>query len=621
MDVEPALLHRQAHPAGIGDAHAHAGILHGAGKAHGLPLRPGPVEIGLYSLQGLHKAGLRPHDLPIGQHFAGTNGVAAADLPGGDAHHVRHLIEQALDGEAGLGHAEAPEGPGRRVVGIVGVAVDGKVLIVVRPRRVGAGPLQNRPAQGGIRPGIGIDLCPDAQDVAGFVAAQGEVHLHGVALGVDEKALRPAELHLNGPLREIGRKSRVMLDGNVLLSAETPAHQAVADLHLLRREAQHPHGLVLGIVGALVRGKDHDSVPLRIGHGALRLQEGVLRPGGGEAAAQHVSRPGDGTLGVAPVNVLVGQEVSGGMHQRSALRHGLPEGADLGQLLIVNFHQGLGLGQDLRCLCRNEADGIAQVMGDASLGDHGIPVLHQVPHLVLPRDVLRRKDADNAGQGTGLLRVDGQHPGPGISAADGAGIDHAVQVDVIRIDAGALHLLLHVHPGDPGAHGPVARSLRQLPGAEDLRRQQNGVDDLHITRAAADVGTDGEGRLLPGGGGIDVQQPLGGHHHARGAETALDRPRLTEGVGVDGLLPVGKALRRDDGLPLQLVGLGDAGPRGLAVDEDGAGAAGAFAAAVLHGGETQLIPQETEELPVFLRGDAAAVDGESGHGAPPPVEN
>ena len=307
------------------------------------------------------------------------------------------------------------------------------------------------------------------------------------------------------------------------------------------------------------------------------------------------------------------------MDQGRSLRHGLLIGAHLGQFLIIDLHQALGLGQDLRRLRRHNADGVAQVMGNTAHGDHGVPVLHQVPHLDVPRDVRRREDPHDARQGQGLLGMDGQHPGPGIGAADGAGVDHAVEIDVIGVDAGAPHLLLRVDPGDPAAHGPVPRPLRQLSGPEDLRRQQNGVDDLHIARAAADIGTDGEGRLLPAGGGVHVQQALGRHHHAWGAEAALNGPGLAEGVGIDLLLPVRETLHRDDGLPLQLVGLGDAGSRGLAVDEDGAGAAGALAAAVLHGGETQLVPQEADELSVFLHGDALAVNGESGHDAPPPV--
>ena len=178
-------------------------------------------------------------------------------------------------------------------------------------------------------------------------------------LGVNQQALRPAELHLHRALRQIGYQRGVVLDRHVLLAAEAAAHQAVLDLHLLRREAQHPHGLVLGVVGALVRGKDHHPVPVGIGHGALRLQEGVLRPGGGKFLGQDILAFCDSRRRVPPLDVLVGQEVSLPVDQGGVLRHGLLGIPHHGQLLIVHLHQGLGLGQYLCVLGGHDAHGVA----------------------------------------------------------------------------------------------------------------------------------------------------------------------------------------------------------------------------------------------------------------------
>ena len=87
-DVEPAVLHHQAAPAGVRDAHAHAGVLHGASQAHVLVI----LHIGLHRLQRLHQAGGVVYDLAVGQLLSRANGVAVADLPGGKAHDVRHLV-------------------------------------------------------------------------------------------------------------------------------------------------------------------------------------------------------------------------------------------------------------------------------------------------------------------------------------------------------------------------------------------------------------------------------------------------------------------------------------------------------------------------------------------------
>ena len=312
------LLHRQPAAARVRNAHAHAGVLHGAGDAHVFCA----VKIGLHRLQRLHQAGFRAHDLAVGQDLAGADGVAVADLPGRDAHQLRHLVEHSLQTEAGLGHPEAPEGPGGRVVGVVGVAVDLEGFVVIGPRRVGAGPLQHRPAQGGVGPGIGDDVGGYPLDDAVLVASHGKFHFHGVPLGVDEEALRPCELALHRPLGEIRRQGGVVLDGHVLLAAEAAAHQQVFYLYLLKRQAQHGGGFVLGVVGPLVSGEDHDPVPVRVGHGALRLQEGVLGVGGVELPGEDVFALGDGEGGVAPLDVLVGHEVAGLVDQGRAGQHG-----------------------------------------------------------------------------------------------------------------------------------------------------------------------------------------------------------------------------------------------------------------------------------------------------------
>ena len=370
---------------------------------------------------------------------------------------------------------------------------------------------------------------------------------------------------------------------------------------------------MLGVVSALVRGKDHDPLPVGIGHGALRLQEGVLCPGSGESLGQNVLGLCDGLRRVAPLDVLVGQQVAVLMDQGRVRQHGLPGRADHGQLLIVHLHQGLGLGQDLRCLGGHQADGVAQIVGDIPHSDHGVPVLHQVAHLVLPGDVSGGIDTHHAGQGLGLLRMDGQHPGPGIGAADGGAVDHAVQINIVGIGAGAGDLLPHIHPGHPRAQRPVLGRLRHRAGAEHLRRQQNGVNDLHIPGTAADIAADGKGRLLPGGVQIFVQQPLGTHDHARDAKAALNGSGGAEGVCIDISFKVRQALHRDDGLALQLVGLGNAGPGGLAVHKNGAGAAGTLTASVLHAGQVQLIPQKAQELLILLHGHGLAVHGKSCH--------
>jgi hypothetical protein len=63
-----------------------------------------------------------------------------------------------------------------------------------------------------------------------------------------------------------------------------------------------------------------------------------------------------------------------------------------------------------------------------------------------------------------------------------------------------------------------------------------------------------------------------------------------------------EAFDRGDLRVYDLVEGGEARACGLAVHEDGARAAGAFAAAVLAAGETELVAQHGEQRPLGLRG-------------------
>ena len=600
-------LHCQPAPACVRNADAHAGVFHGAGQSH----VSGVVKIRLYRLQRFHQSGFRTNDLAVRQGLAGTDGVAVADLPGGDAHQFRHLIEHGFQAEAGLGHAEAPEGSGRGIVGVVSVAVDLEGFVVVGARRVGAGPLQHRPAQGGIGPRIGDDVGGHSLDDAVLVAPHGELHLHRVPLGVNQEALRPGELAFHGPSGEISRQGGMVLDGDILLPAETAAHQQIFYLHLLWRKAQHGGGLVLGVVGSLVSREDHHPVPIGIGHGALRLQKGVLGVGSVELPGENVFTFGDGKGGVAPLDMLVGHQIAAFVDQGSVGQHGFSGGADGLEDLIVHLHQLFGLLQNFRSLGGHEADGVPQIVGHASYSNHGVPVLHQMTHLVLPGNVGGGEYP--AGEGFGFLCADGLDDGPGMGGADGRGVKHAFHVHIVGINAGALDLFRHINAVDPAAQCPRTFFLRNVALPEKLRRQTYTLYDLHIPGAPADVGFQGGFDLVCGGIRVMIQQALGGHDHAGNAEAALDRSRLAEAVGVGFLFKVAEALYGDDGFSIHFIGGKDAGPDGLPVHQYGAGSAGPLAASVLHAGQAQLIPEEADQLLILLGGDGFAVYGECRH--------
>src|SRR5262245_59920843 len=120
-----------------------------------------------------------------------------------------------------------------------------------------------------------------------------------------------------------------------------------------------------------------------------------------------------------------------------------------------------------------------------------------------------------------------------------------------------------------------ARLLHRLRGLPD------GGDDPRIGPASADVAVHGFDDLLPRGPGMLAEQGYPGHDHPAGAIAALHGAGVEEGVLERMEPPVllepldrGDLAGRDGAEP------GDARANRLPVDEHGAGAAAAFAAAV-----------------------------------------
>ena len=112
--------------------------------------------------------------------------------------------------------------------------------------------------------------------------------------------------------------------------------------------------------------------------------------------------------------------------------------------------------------------------------------------------------------------------------------------------------------------------------------------------------------------GVAVEQRPGGHHHARGAEAALQAVALHEALlhRVE-LAVLLEALDRADLVAAGHRGEHGAGLHRLAVQPDHAGAAVAGVAAPVRAGQAEVVAQEVhEQQPALdLAGDLVAVDG------------
>ena len=219
---------------------------------------------------------------------------------------------------------------------------------------------------------------------------------------------------------------------------------------------------------------------------------------------------------------------------------------------------------------------------------------------------------DNALQSFSLGEVDGQDAGTGILGANDACVSEVLGVDVVGVLAVAQDLFSNVQTMDAVADMPVlGGGTGDLAGSHDLACQLDSCDDLDIAGATAVVVAQSVLDLVLGRIGILVQQGLGAHDHAGDAEAALNSACLTVSIGEDVLLPLGQAFDSDDGLAFQAVGGGDTGLDSLAVDDDGTCAACALRAAILNGGQTQVVTQVTQQGLLLVGSTLDAVNSKS----------
>ena len=169
----------------------------------------------------------------------------------------------------------------------------------------------------------------------------------------------------------------MVLDRYVLLAAEAAAHQLVDHMDLFDGPAEHQGALVSRVVGALVGGIDQRLLllPVYDADGALRLQERMLRIGSVIDLLHHMGGTSDGFVRIAPLQVLVGQDISLGMDQGRALLHGFQGIEHPGELFIFYLDQLLGFLQDRQGVGCHQSHRVPQIVGDAADRDHGIPVL------------------------------------------------------------------------------------------------------------------------------------------------------------------------------------------------------------------------------------------------------
>ena len=87
--MDPAVADGKTAAAIVGKADTDAGVLQGAGDAH---IRAAVIVNVFYGFQRFDKSRRRVGNLPVGQDFSRTDGVAVSNFPGIDAGHFSQFI-------------------------------------------------------------------------------------------------------------------------------------------------------------------------------------------------------------------------------------------------------------------------------------------------------------------------------------------------------------------------------------------------------------------------------------------------------------------------------------------------------------------------------------------------
>ena len=365
------------------------------------------------------------------------------------------------------------------------------------------------------------------------------------------------------------------------------------------------------------RQQHHVAVAVDVCHRTLRLQERMLGPGRLEVAGDHVFRVGYCAVGVSPAHVADCLQV-GALFVEDVGRiglHRLKRAVDRRKDLVFNVHEFFRLFERLLIVCHNQRNRVAQVVRQTAHGHKRILVVLDVPDQIGAGNIVCCQHRAHARKRKRLRCIDGFDSCPCIFCADRRAVGHVRHIAVVGVFSVAEDLFLYIEPVHARADLPVVfRGRRNVTAlTQQLCRQTHGSNDLHIARAAAVVVAQGIADFRIGGVLILIQKRLRTQDHARNAEAALHRASLAVGIGIELLFFLRQALDGKNMLSFQPVGHRRTGADGLAVDDHRTCPARTLRAAVLHGGQAQLVAQKAQQLLVFCCLNGLAVDKKDSH--------
>ena len=434
-----------------------------------------------------------------------------------------------------------------------------------------------------------------------------------------------------------GKYQRGFFAVQINLAAKTAAHIGRHHTHLVLRDAQHKGthqqafnvwvltryiervAVVVAVIGSIggtrLHGVGNEPVVAKFECGDMR------RAGDGRVGCGFVANAPNVAAVVGRFNVHAGACVEG----QGRVDHG-------GQLFVVHLDELRGHTRLFQRISHHQGHAVTHAAHFA-VGQHGVlglfhrravqavdePAAGQPAHGL---EVFTGEDAQHARRFFSRCNIQRLDVRVGIRRAQKKRVTLLRQGDVVGVLALApeearIFAALNTLAGKTlsGVHGDVPSSL-----FHGGRAQLHGLDDVVITRAAADVAVQAFTHLGFAVAAVLLHQVNGTHHHAWRAKTALQTMAGLEGGlhGVQRAVFGGNAFDRGDFTARNLCHQHVAAFHSAAVQVHGAGAALRRVAAHMGARQLGVFADEFNQQRLWwhVAADVAAVDaqGDDGHG-------
>ncbi len=199
----------------------------------------------------------------------------------------------------------------------------------------------------------------------------------------------------------------------------------------------------------------------------------------------------------------------------------------------------------------------------------------------LPGNVFGRKNPHDTRYFFGSRAIDPADVRPGMVTEFQGGVQHSIKVQVIDKCAGSNRFVVSVIFGLFGPH-PAGIGQFDFPLVpKALGRQFDGIDDFHITRAAAKVKPERVNDLFPVWPGMRLQKDFGSRQKSRCAKSALDSAFGHKCPAKRPAQAFRETLNGNDVGAVDLFHADDTGKRRLGIHLKKTGAAACFSAAAV----------------------------------------